>query len=216
MSTTQLLQRYELLVAKADQAFQKMKKEFPEYVKCKPRCSDCCHALFGLFLIEAVYLKHNFDKLGRKERRAALLRGDKADKELKTLEKRLLAQDVNPLTINYPLERERIRCSLLGNNEECVLYPHRPITCRVYGIPTAIQGKAHVCGKAGFKSGKTYPKFDLDRAYKELYLLSGELLKEAGRRDSERASLLISVSKAIKTPIEDIIHGSFYHPDIVD
>jgi hypothetical protein len=70
----------------------------------------------------------------------------------------------------------------------------------VYGIPTAIQGKAHVCGKAGFKSGKTYPIFDLDRAYQELYLLSGELLKEAGRSDPEKASLLISVSRVIKTP----------------
>ncbi len=216
MSITHLLQRYELLVAKADQAFQKMKKEFPECIKCKPRCSDCCHALFGLFLIEAVYLKRNFDKLGRKERRAAVLRGKKADNDLEKLEKRLQSQDVNPRTTNYPLERERIRCPLLGDNEECVLYPHRPITCRVYGIPTAIQGKAHVCGKAGFKSGKTYPIFDLDRAYQELYLLSGELLKEAGRSDPEKASLLISVSKAIETPLEDIIHGSFEQADIVD
>ena len=205
MSITHLLQRYELLVAKADQAFQKMKKEFPECIKCNPCCSDCCHALFGLFLIEAVYLKRHFDKLGRKERRAALLRGNKADKELKKLEQRLQTQDINPRTTNYPLERERIRCPLLGDNEECVLYPHRPITCRVYGIPTAIQGKAHVCGKAGFKSGKTYPIFDLDRAYQELYLLSGELLKEAGRRDLERASLLISVSRVIKTPPAELV-----------
>ena len=205
MITTHLLQRYELLAAKADQDFQKIKKKFPECIKCKPRCSDCCHALFGLFLIEAVYLKRNFDKLGRKERRAALLRGNKADKELKKLEQRLQTQDINPRTTNYPLERERIRCPLLGDNEECVLYPHRPITCRVYGIPTAIQGKAHVCGKAGFKSGKTYPIFDLDRAYQELYLLSGELLKEAGRRDLERASLLISVSRVMKTPPAELV-----------
>jgi len=216
MSITHLLQRYELLVAKADQAFQKMKKEFPECIKCKPRCSDCCHALFGLFLIEAVYLKRQFNKLGRKERRAALLRGNKADKELKKLEKKLQTNDKAPEMGTESLARERIRCPLLGDNEECVLYPHRPITCRVYGIPTAIQGKAHVCGKAGFKSGKTYPIFDLDRAYQELYLLSGELLKETGRRDPERASLLISVSKAIETPPEDIIHGGFEQPDIVD
>jgi len=205
MSITHLLQRYELLVAKADQDFQKIQKEFPECIKCKPRCSDCCHALFGLFLIEAVYLKRHFDKLGRKERRAAFLRGNKADKELKKLEQRLQTQDINPRTTNYPLERERIRCPLLGDNEECVLYPHRPITCRVYGIPTAIQGKAHVCGKAGFKRGKTYPIFDLDRAYQELYLLSGELLKEAGRRDFERASLLISVSRVMKTPPAELV-----------
>jgi len=215
MSITHLLQRYELLVAKADQAFQKMKKEFPDCIKCKPRCSDCCHALFGLFLIEAVYLKRHFDKLGRKERRAALLRGNKADKELKKFEKKLQTNGKAPEMGTESLARERIRCPLLDDHQVCTLYFHRPITCRVYGIPTAIQRKARVCGKAGFKSGKTYPIFDLDTAYQELYLLSGELLKEAGRRDPERASLLLSVSKAIETPLEDIIHESFEQPDIV-
>jgi Fe-S-cluster containining protein len=205
MSITHVLQRYELLVAKADQAFQKMKKEFPECIKCKPRCSDCCHALFGLFLIEAVYLKRHFDKLGRKARRAALLRGNKADKELKKLEKRLQKNGKTPEIGTASLARERIRCPLLDDHQVCTLYFHRPITCRVYGIPTAIQGKARVCRKAGFKSGTTYPLFDLDRAYQELYLLSGELLKEAGRRDPERASLLISVSRVIKTPSAELV-----------
>jgi Fe-S-cluster containining protein len=205
MSITHVLQRYELLVAKADQAFQKMKKEFPECIKCKPRCSDCCHALFGLFLIEAVYLKRHFDKLGRKARRAALLRGNKADKELKKLEERLQKNGKTPEMGTASLARERIRCPLLDDHQVCTLYFHRPITCRVYGIPTAIQGKVRVCRKAGFKSGKTYPLFDLDRAYQELYLLSGELLKEAGRRDPERASLLISVSRVIKTPPAELV-----------
>jgi Fe-S-cluster containining protein len=205
MSITHVLQRYELLVAKADQAFQKMKKEFPECIKCKPRCSDCCHALFGLFLIEAVYLKRHFDKLGRKARRAALLRGNKADKELKKLEERLQKNGKTPEMGTASLARERIRCPLLDDHQVCTLYFHRPITCRVYGIPTAIQGKARVCRKAGFKSGTTYPLFDLDRAYQELYLLSGELLKEAGRRDPERASLLISVSRVIKTPPAELV-----------
>jgi Fe-S-cluster containining protein len=205
MTLTLLLQRYELLVAKADQAFQTMTKEFSEHIKCKPHCSDCCHAVFGLFLIEAVYLKKHFDKLGRKERRAAVLRGKKADNELKKLEKRVQAQDFNPRTTNYTLERERIRCPLLDDNEECILYPHRPITCRVYGIPTAIQGKAHVCGKAGFKKGEFYPTFNLDNVQRKLYQLSQELLVG----DEEKASLLISVSKAIKASLEDIIHGSF-------
>ena len=133
------------------------------------------------------------------------MRGNKADKELKKLEKRLQTNGRAPEMGTESLARERIRCPLLGDNEECVLYPHRPITCRVYGIPTAIQGKAHVCGKAGFKSGKTYPIFDLDRAYQELYLLSGELLKEAGRSDPEKASLLISVSRVIKTPLGELV-----------
>ena len=205
MSISPLVKRYERLVTEADQTFQKMTKEFPECIKCKPRCSDCCHALFGLFLIEAVYLKRHFDKLGTKERRAAFLRANKADNELKKLEKRLQTNGKTPEMGTESLARERIRCPLLDDHQTCILYFHRPITCRVYGIPTAIQGKAHVCGKTGFKSGKTYPLFDLDRAYRELYLLSGELLKAAGRRDTERASLLVSVPGVIRTPLAKLM-----------
>lgn len=208
MTLTLLLQRYDLLVAKADQAFQTMTKEFSECIRCKPHCSDCCHAVFGLFLIEAIYLKRHFDKLGRKARRAAILRGKRADKELKKLENRIQGQDINSRTAGYPLERERIRCPLLDDNEECILYSYRPITCRVYGIPTSIKGKAHVCGMAGFKKGEFYPAFNLDNVQRKLYQLSQELLVG----DEEKASILISVSKTIETPLEDIMHGSFQQP----
>jgi Fe-S-cluster containining protein len=212
MTLTLLFQRYEHIVAKADRAFEKMAKEYPKCIKCKPHCSDCCHAVFGLFLIEAIYLKRHFDKLGRKARRAAILRGKRADKELKKLENRIQGQDINSRTAGYPLERERIRCPLLDDNEECILYPYRPITCRVYGIPTAIQGKAHVCGKAGFKKGEFYPTFNLDNVQRKLYQLSKELLVG----DEEKASILISVSKAIETPLEDIMNGSFEQPVMAD
>lgn len=205
ISIPHLLQRYERLVAKADHAFQKMKKEFPECIKCKPHCSDCCHALFGLFLIEAVYLKRHFDKLGRKERRAALLRGNKAEKELKRLKKRVQKNGKTPEMGTASLARERIRCPLLDDHQTCILYFHRPITCRVYGIPTSIQEKARVCRKTGFKNGQTYPLFDLDRAYRELYLLSNELLKTAGIQNSERASLLMSVAGVIRTPLTELV-----------
>jgi hypothetical protein len=104
------------------------------------------------------------------------------------------------------LSKERVRCPLLNQKEECIIYPHRPITCRVYGIPTAIQGQARVCGKAAFEKGESYPTFDLDACYKELYRLSKELLVQMGQSDMEKASLLISVSKVLKTPLEEIIN----------
>jgi len=71
MTLTHLLKRYEQLADRADQAFQKMQQDYPECIKCKPHCSDCCHALFGLFLIETAFLKSHFDRLGRKERRGS-------------------------------------------------------------------------------------------------------------------------------------------------
>ena len=46
---------------------------------------------------------------------------------------------------------------------------------------------------------------DLDGIYRDLFGLSKELLRSAGREDAEKASLLISLSKAIKTPLEGLI-----------
>jgi Fe-S-cluster containining protein len=212
MTLTHLLERYERLATRADQAFQKMLQDYPECIKCKPHCSDCCHALFGLFLIEAVSIKRHFEELERKKRRAALLGGNKADRDLKKLEKKMHKSGGASEMGTESLAKERIRCPLLDDQKECILYPYRPITCRVYGIPTSIQGKARVCGKAGFKKGESYPAFDLDGVYKKLYSLSKELLKGAGRRDFEKALLLISVSKAIRTPRNDLINESFGPP----
>ena len=53
---TPYFKRYESLLELADQAFQRVSKEYPESVKCRSGCSDCCHALFDLTLIEALYI----------------------------------------------------------------------------------------------------------------------------------------------------------------
>ena len=47
---------------------------------------------------------------------------------------------------------------------------------------------------------------------RQLYVLSRELLEGAGRRDLEKASLLISMSKAIRTSPEDLINESLGAP----
>jgi len=199
-----LFRSYELLVDKAEAAFQGMQKDHSSCIKCEPHCSDCCHAIFGLFLIEAGYLKEHLDELTNEEKRAALLRCEEAEKSLERLQKMLQAHEGDPQMQAYIMSRERIPCPLLNENQDCILYPYRPITCRVYGIPTKVQGKARVCWKAEFKKDERYPVFDLDGVYRDLYFLSTELLKSAGKDDPEKASLLISVSKAITTSLEDL------------
>ncbi len=102
------------------------------------------------------------------------------------------------------IARERVRCPLLNDENKCSMYQHRPITCRVYGMPTVIGGKMHACWKAGFERGKQYPAFDLDGMYRELYGLSKDFLARCGNRDEEKASLLYSVSKSVSTPVEEL------------
>jgi Fe-S-cluster containining protein len=209
MNLSQLFRSYELLVDKADRSFREMQQDYGECVSCERHCSDCCNAVFGLFIIEAAYLKRNFDRLGKEEIKAALFRCNEADRALKQLEKMLLSYRNDPNMQAYAMARERLRCPLLDDNLDCILHSFRPITCRVYGIPTRIQGKARVCGKSGFKKGVNYPAFDLDGVYRDLYNLSGELLKNSGIADIENASLLVSVSKTISTPFDILINEIF-------
>lgn len=204
-----IFQQYEVLAKRADASFHRMETDYGDCIGCRIHCSDCCHALFGLFLVEAAYIQDHFQKLPGEERRAALLRANKADRDLKKVEVKLQRHGHDPQMTALTLARERVRCPLLDRNEECILYPQRPITCRVYGIPTAIRGKARVCPMAAFKPEETYPIFDLDAVYKALYQLSREILMAQGAKDIEKASLLISMSKALKTPAAEILAGNF-------
>lgn len=201
MDIPTLFERYEQIVRKADRAFQKMVGDYGSLIKCRIRCADCCHAVFGLFLIEAAYVRSHFDGLSEKERRQALLRADITDQEIEKIG--------DGCGGAVDLSRERARCPLLNEKEACILYPQRPITCRVYGIPTAIHGRGHVCTRSGFRKGDSYPAFDLDGAYRALNELSRESLVSYGSVDLEKADLLISVSKAIRTPKLEILQGKF-------
>jgi Fe-S-cluster containining protein len=202
-----LFEQYLKIVAKADHAFRKVAEGHGSSIKCRAHCADCCHAVFGLFPIEASYLKENFDRLPRKERREILARADRADREFRRMEVRMAMHEDNPQTKAIALASARVPCPLLSEDQECVLYPHRPITCRVYGIPTAIHGKAHVCGKSGFKRGETYATFDLDATYRELFRLSTELLILLKNQNPEAASFLFSVSKVLRGSIDETLAG---------
>jgi Fe-S-cluster containining protein len=203
--TKPLYRDYEYLVDEAEEAFHRVAEEHGDCIKCELHCSDCCHAVFGLFLIEAAYLREHAEQMEGPAMDALLARCERADREMEKLQKMLEAFEDDPRMQNYTLAKERVRCPLLDDQDECVLYHRRPITCRLYGIPTRIQGKARVCGETGFKDGEKYPVFDLDSLYQKLYVLSQELLEKAGQKDTGQAALLVSVSKAIRTPVDDLI-----------
>ena len=210
MKLAPLPKNYELLADRADEAFQKMGNEYGPCIKCERQCSDCCHAIFGLFAIEAAYIKTHFEQLDGEKRKSALLRCNEADRALKRLEVKMqLHEDDDPQTQALVMASERISCPLLDEGQNCIIYSHRPITCRVYGIPTMVQGHTRVCGKALFKKGESYPVFNLDGVYGDLYALSREMLENAEKGDPAKADLLVSVSRAISTPLDDLLYETF-------
>ena len=84
--------------------------------------------MFGLFLVEAAYLKAAFEDLPRKEKRQALVRSAKAGKRLDDLQSRMMVLTNDPQQSNLLMARERVRCPLLLDSGSCTLYAHRPIT----------------------------------------------------------------------------------------
>lgn len=205
MSLDQLFRSYEFLSDRADIAFDQIQASHPDRIRCTRGCADCCHAVFGLFLIEAAYLKEHFGKLPGAVQRETLLRCREMDRRLKRLEVKLRLHEEEPGMQGLVLAQERIPCPLLNEHLDCVLYTHRPVTCRVYGVPTRVRGKGRVCGLSGFEGGQPYPVFDLDGAHRELHVLSRELLRLWPGSDPGRAALLVSVSKALTAPLEVLV-----------
>jgi Fe-S-cluster containining protein len=193
---------YEGLLNTVDTAFDRVKKQYPECVKCDIRCADCCHALFDLTLIEALYINHHFNKKFQGTARERLLeRANAADRKIYKI-KRKAYQDhedgKNDEVILTEIALERVRCPLLNEHDQCDLYDHRPVTCRIYGIPTAIGGKGHTCGKSAFAPGKSYPTMNMDALYEILYHISTELAAQIQSR-YKIADMLVPLSMAMLT-----------------
>ncbi len=198
---TPFFEKYETLVKAADDAFKKVSSEFNDCVTCEIKCSDCCHAIFDLTLIEAIYLKNKFNEKFSGEEKARLIENaDKIDRQLALLKKEAYKQSkdgVDEVEILGKISMERMRCPLLDDNDECILYENRPLTCRIYGIPTSTLGKSHICGKTGFEQGKPYPTLNMDNLYKRLYMISQELVVQIKSEFVQMADILVPVSFAI-------------------
>lgn len=209
-------ERYETLVATADEAFERIKRAFAGCVKCEERCADCCHALFDLTLIEALYIHHKFDDQFKGTKKVELLeKANQTDRRTYKLKRQAFKNfqaGKNEDEIVAEMAFERVRCPLLNEKDLCDLYDHRPITCRLYGIPTAIGGAGHTCGKSGFNQGEKYPTVNLDTVHSRLQQISAELLRDIKSKNIKLADLLIPLSSAILTTFDAVFLGLVDEP----
>nr|WP_320016168.1 YkgJ family cysteine cluster protein [uncultured Desulfobacter sp.] len=203
--------KYEAVVNMVDQVFDRVKKEFPKEVFCREKCSDCCYAIFDLTLIEALYLNHKFNEnFSGREKADLIAIADKTDRILAKMKRdayKKVKEGADQLEIVGKMSQERVRCPLLGENNLCLMYEFRPITCRVYGIPTSTAGASHICGRTNFVQGKAYPTLNMDKIYTQLQLLSAELIKDIKSSNIRMHELLIPVSMAMVTLFNDEFLG---------
>ena len=213
---TSYFEKYEALVAQADGAFERVKKAHADCVKCEEKCADCCFALFDLTLIEALYIHHKFNEKYQGSEKAELLeKSNRADRRIYKIKRKAyndLQAGKNEGEILAAMALERVRCPLLNEKELCDLYEYRPLTCRFYGVPTAIGGAGHTCGKSGFKQGEKYPTVNLDAVHSQLQQISAELLRDIQSKNIKLADLLVPLSSAVILDFDDVFLGIAEEP----
>ena len=204
---TPYFEKYKTIVTQADELFARVQKDHPECVTCKIKCADCCHALFDLTLIETIYINHQFNKIIKGKEKIRLIdRANRADRKIHMVKKQAYKNKKagkSETEILMDIAAERVRCPLLNDNEMCDLYEYRPITCRLYGIPTSIGGRSHTCGKSGFVEGKQYPAVNLDAIQKKLYDISYEFVGGIKTKYIKMANMLVPLSMAILTDFDE-------------
>lgn len=203
--------KYENLVATADEVFDRVKKAHADCVKCGEQCADCCFALFDLTLIEALYIHHRFNEKFEGSAKVSLLeKANRADRQIYKIKRKAfkeLQSGKNEGEILGELSFQRVRCPLLNEKDLCDLYDYRPLTCRFYGIPTAIGGAGHTCGKSGFEPGQQYPTVNLDTIHNQLQQISAELLRDIKSKNIKLADLLVPLSSALVLEFDEVFLG---------
>ena len=196
-------ERYEALVKKADQVFAHVQTAHPDCVKCKVGCADCCHALFDVSLVEAIYVNHKFrDTIPENEKARLLELANAADRKIYKIKRasyKAFNQGASEADVFATMSQERVRCPMLDDQDRCEIYAFRPVTCRFYGIPTAIGGAGHTCGKSAFEKGTSYPTVNLDAIHQRLYEISDDLAKSLASTYPKLGELLVPLSMALLT-----------------
>ena len=199
--------KYTQIAAGADAVFERVKADFPNEVRCATGCSDCCYALFDLTLVEAMALNKAFrETLDEATRERVLERANSADRQtvkIKREANHARQKGVAPEEILQDLGTKRVRCPLLEEDNTCLLYNNRPITCRLYGIPMVSGGQTHTCGLSAFEPGGQYPTVDMDKITDRLLALAQEFSQSIPTKFTQLGEVLMPVSMALLTEFDE-------------
>jgi len=204
-------EQYKAIANLSQSTFDRVAASHADCVRCDVGCDDCCHALFDLTLVEALYINDKFSRMFGEEDRSRLIeKANRADRQTYRIKKVAYRQSKageDEARILPGIAAERVRCPLLSDAHRCELYAHRPITCRLYGIPTAIDGVGHTCGKSGFSKGQSYPTANLDPIHRRLRGISSDLALSMESKYAAIGESLVPLSMALLTTYDDAYLG---------
>lgn len=190
---------YRELLAQVDAWYRSVKEKHPDRVPCTKGCRDCCIGLFDVSLADRDLLREGLaaaDPAVRKdiESRAAAL----------TAKLREISPDLGDALDGWSVEdiddlcdaAGDVECPVLGPEGECRLYAHRPLTCRMSGVPVVNLAGSPVfpegCAKCTLKPADA-PRLDCDR-------LSRRERKILKARYPHQSGVTLFIGQAVSPP----------------
>ena len=134
-----ILDDYRTLLEAVDAWFSRCLETAGRHIQCRPGCSGCCRGLFDITLMDAALLRRGFELLPERVRVSVLA---KARERLNELQERWPGFGPPYLLNHLPdeewtemPEEDATPCPLLGEDDRCLVYAWRPMTCRLHGLP---------------------------------------------------------------------------------
>lgn len=193
------MKEYLDFLERVDAWYQGVQRSHPHKVPCTKGCRDCCLGLFDISIADRDLLRDGLAKAAPGTRRDIETRANRIMAELR---ERFpdLGENLDGLD-----ERDideicdapgNVECPVLGRAGECRLYAHRPLICRLSGVPVVDVSGTVVypegCSKCTLKPSET-PRLD----YADLRKRERKLLK---RMDPEKGGVTLLIPQALESP----------------
>ena len=131
----------------AEQWFDRGRAALLDALPCRRGCSRCCIGPFAITILDHQELQQGLADLPEHSREEIESR---ASAQIANIEQRFpqlaaspyldqwTSSDVDALVTAFA----DVPCPALGEDGTCLVYAHRPLTCRMMGLPTEMEGLA--------------------------------------------------------------------------
>lgn len=127
------------MLGEIDQWFARCIESTGDQIACRAGCSGCCRGLFEISLLDAALLQQGFLTLKASTRARVLPRARARVAQLQEQ----WPEFQHPYILNHlphkdweeMPEDDLTPCPLLSSDGRCLVYAHRPMTCRLHGLP---------------------------------------------------------------------------------
>ena len=123
---------YKNILQRADRFFQSVMADQPQNLQCGRGCSLCCHGLFEIGAADIPLIAEGLAKLHPKRRQMIVRKAA----EIMAASQHPALRDSSPGEKQNFFDRTASTpCPNLNDAGECMIYEHRPLVCRTFGLP---------------------------------------------------------------------------------